>query len=365
MTFDSTDFGLDLSGMQQDLERVGRKPGEQLTQRSEKYLQLPKGEGSVTIRLLPGVKPNSKGLVVPYASTRLHYINGRGYHCLCEKHDGKWVNDGSCPICNVYNWLYKQVRGADNKDFADALVKKARDIKPIERHYYNCIVREEYDESGEKNTDVGPKIASFGKSQHSRILRAVLGDTKLKEKPIGNVFHPATGRDFKINKEIRKSDQGDFPNYDSSKFLDESVAGTDQQIKGWLENLYDLEAERANDLKSEADLKHQVDVFLGKAEDADTNFNQDDFEIPVDLAGMAPPKTTTSVSVPEQITAVTAPAPKPEPTVVAASSVTEEPPFDVNTLNIEVGESSGNGDVAMVEEDWVQDLEKVIKNVGD
>ena len=351
MTFNNKfDYSLDLDGMQQDLNRVDRKPGQ--TDRSDKYLQLPKGEGSVTVRILPAVKPNSQGLKVPYAATRLHYINSRSYHCFCELEEGKWRNKGECPVCNYYNFLYKEAREADSKELADALTSKARQLKPIERYYYNVIIRELIDDDGTKLSNVGPRIASFGKSQQARILRAFLGNLKMKEKPLGNVAHPFTGRDFKINKEIRKSEFGDFPNYDSSKFLDESVAGSEDEIDQWIGNLWDLEAERLDDIKSTGELEHQVNIFRGVEEDDSVTFDRSQYDVPTDIQtrnSSATVATSETSTVTEQPVAVTVP-------------VDEEPPFDTNPTSADV--SKEIGDVAMVEEDWVKDLKKVVEKAS-
>ena len=331
MTLDKFDFTFDTDVMKQDMNRVNKKPGQSQARRSEKYVVLPKKEGALTLRLLPADTPRGRSL--PYASTRLHYINGRSYHCLRELDSERWR--GNCPICNYYNFLYQKVKEAKTKDDADAIVAVAREIKPIERYYYNTIVREEFNEETKKTLlNVGPKIFSTGKSVHGRILRACLGNEKFKQKPLGNVMHPFTGRDFTIVKRISRGHDGaEYPNYDDSVFEDESALGSEEQVAEWLENMHDLEEERLSSLKTHDELQHQVGIFTGKEEDDNLGFDPSELELPTDLklSEVLQPKTQVHVDVP----------------------VENDVPF-----NIDLDDSPG------VEADWVKDLQKQI-NVDD
>jgi hypothetical protein len=274
MTFDQYDFNFDADAMKKDLERVDAKPGQ--AKRSNKYLRLPDGECALTIRILP----SKSGNVLPYASTRLHYINGRSFHCLRElESDGYWR--GNCPICTYYNALYRKADAAKTMEEAEEIKEVARNFKPIERHYYNVIVREYVDpETGETKKNVGPLVASFGKSLQAKILRAYVGDKKFKEPPLGNISHPLTGRDFKIIKELVKDGTRKYPRYDASRFEEESVLGDDAQIENWLGSLWDLEAERQDEMLGVEELQDQIDIIQGKKADPSVDFDVDEFSLP-------------------------------------------------------------------------------------
>lgn len=334
MTFNVNDFSFDVAELQNDLNRVDKLPGDSKKDFLSKFVQLPKAEGSITLRFLPPVQPDSRGVRRPYSSTRLHYINGRSYHCLCELENGKWKNRGECPICVHYNNLYREAENIKDEKEIEALRKLASSIKPIERYYYNCIVRKEIDpDTGEVKLNVGPKIYSAGKSVHARILRAYVGNVKLDEPPLGNISHPITGRDFKINKELRSSGGDNFPNYDSSKFLEESRLGTDAEIQKWLSTLHNLEDLRLKELKSVDELQRQIDIFRGIIED-DSGYQQTS----------AKPSTTTVVAM--------SGSNKEAPATKVASKPAkknEDLPFDIE-----------ESDKGLADDEWLKDFHKTI-----
>jgi hypothetical protein len=182
--------------------------------------------------------------------------------------NGKW--QGFCPICNYYRKLWQDSDKVSGDD-ADKLIAEARSIKPLERYYYNVIVRSQVNPStGEVEKDVGPKILSIGKQLHARIIRAILGDPVLDEPELGDVTHPESGRDFKIIKRIRKSGGDAFPNYDESKFMGVSPLGNDKQVANWLENLHDLQALRQ--LKTTEELLKELNIFRGLEKDPSVQF---------------------------------------------------------------------------------------------
>lgn len=278
MAFDSFNFDFNVDVMKKDLNRVDKQPGQSNSEYFEKYVIMPKSEGAITCRILPADTP--RGRIVPYASTRLHYHNKRSYHCLRELVDGKW--QGNCPLCNYYYALYDKAKAAKTNDEADAIKLMARDFKPIERYYYNVIVRRWiHPDTGEVKLNYGPLILSVGKSLHGKILRAFLGNEKFQEPPIGNIAHPLTGRDFKIIKQISRGDGGkEYPNYDASRFEPESVLGDEKEIQLWLSKLWDLEAERGDNVKSVDELQDVVDVIQGKKPDPSVGFDSNQYSLP-------------------------------------------------------------------------------------
>ena len=119
----------------------------------ENFVPMPEGEGSIILRLLP---PRGN-LKIPWVATRTHKMNGRNLHCPLVTVSGKW--QGNCPVCNWYRKLWKDSDNA-SEDEAKALQAEARSIKPIERYYYNAIIRTLTNKSGEVEHNVGPKIYS-------------------------------------------------------------------------------------------------------------------------------------------------------------------------------------------------------------
>lgn len=345
-SLDQFNFDFDTSVMQQDLSRVEQKPGQSLSNRADKYVIFPKGEGSVIVRILPPDTP--KGRTLPYASTRLHYMNGRSYHCLRELEEGYWRGD--CPACNYYNALYRKAEAAKTIDEADAIKTIARKFKPIERYYYNVIVRKWiHPETGETRNNVGPLILSVGKSLHGRILRAFLGNKKLDELPLGNIFHPTNGRDFKIIKELRRSEGREFPNYDQSRFEDESILGDNEQIEKWLFGMWDLEAERTDNLKTHEEVQDQIEYIQGKKTDPSIGFDVDKYDLPAEMTGREAVAASVETTIPTATAEVFEQSSKTQdesPAPVAADI-----PFDLNL--------DGAAGIDL-DADWVKDLQKEV-----
>jgi hypothetical protein len=229
--------------------------------------------GSVTLRILPPVKGGKL-----FQFTRLHLINERKYHCPKPLVNGKWDKATPCPICDYYNALWREIDKLEDKgdkERAEELKREARSIKPIERYYYNAIVRELRSEKGvEKN--VGPRILSVGKILHKMIVRAIVGDEN--EKALGDVTNVKTGFDFVIRKELRGTGKDAFPNYDRSSFARESSPlGTADEIAKWQANLHDLTKLRT--LKGFDELETQLAIHRGLIPDtAEQGWSIDSFD---------------------------------------------------------------------------------------
>jgi len=229
--------------------------------------------GSISIRILPPVKGGKL-----YQFTRLHIINERKYHCPKPLVNGKWDKNTPCPICEYYNALWREIDKAEDrgaKDEAEELKREARAIKPIERYYYNAVVRELRSEKGvEKN--VGPRILSIGKILHKMIIRAIVGDEN--EKALGDVTHPKNGYDFVIRKELRGTGRDAFPNYDRSSFSrDPSQLGSPEEVKKWVENLHELSKLRT--LKTAEELETQLAIHRGLIPDTvEAGWSLDQFD---------------------------------------------------------------------------------------
>lgn len=260
-------MAIDLNALRVEAQRLSQPGGNQ--NYLENFVPLPEGNGSVVLRLLP-TPGATYGF---YASTRTHKINGKNVHCPMteDPKTGRWV--GNCPICNWYKELYKKFDVADSPAEAEALQAQARSIKPNPRFYYNCIVRQLTEKDGTVKKNVGPKIFSAGIKLHSKILRAICGDPSKFEEPLGDVTDCNTGRDLAAIKTVEKSGSQSFPNWESSKFLAESVAGTQADWDQWMQNLHDLQSLRR--VPTQEDLAREVRVFRGLEQDPDTSFGGD------------------------------------------------------------------------------------------
>jgi len=269
---------LDLSEMQSEYERVTAEPGApQQGEYLKNFVRLPERDGYVHLRLLPRKKGGKF-----YCATRVHTLfnpttkQKKTFHCpktLVQTERGpKW--QGECIICKYYSDLWQSSLALNGKAQQDQQ-NAARAIKPVERYYYNVIVRSEKDENGEVKKNVGPKIYSCGKTVHAKIMRAIVGDESAGEPALGDVSHPMNGRDFRVVKKVVKGGGGsEYPNYDNSKFEDVSNAGSPTELANWIENLHDLQSLRL--IKSDEELKQALRVHLGMVKEGEAKV--DDLE---------------------------------------------------------------------------------------
>lgn len=306
--------GLDLNELKQEHRRVSEEPGNSSSSDYlEKFVRLPERDGYTLLRILPRRKGQQF-----YCITRVHTLNNprnnnkRTYHCprtLSKNANGKEQWQGDCIICKYYNDLWQKSDQMPSGKAQEDLRNQARAIKPVERYYYNVIVRSEKDKDGNQRKNVGPKIYSCGKTVHSKILRAILGDPEAGEKELGDVTHPKDGRDFRVVKKVVKGGGGaEYPNYDNSKFEDPSPAGSPDEIRNWIETMYDLQSLRV--LKTPEELKHALRVHLGMVKDEDEGGTDDLAEFR--NAGAAPAKSAPA-QAPEKIRENLVASTKPEP----------------------------------------------------
>jgi hypothetical protein len=321
-----SDYGLNVAELVNEGQRLASGDKNFL----DNFVRWPEGNGVLIVRFLPPAKKGTFGREKNpfYLTTRTHRLNGRSYHCPKE-FDGKFWKIGRCPICDYYNDLWQRSK-RKTPDEAAQMQSEARDIKPVERYYYNVLVRQQINASGEVEKNVGPKILSVGKTLHAYVIRAILGDETLQEAPLGDITHFATGRDFKIIKTMRQSDKVSFPNYSDSKFIDSSPLGDPQQIEQWLAGLHDLSALRK--LMPYEELHRQVRVHIGLDKDEDVGFDPNEFT-DEDQAVVAPVATVTKTN--------------PAPVTKAAKSVEAE--------EVVVG---GNSE-SLADDDFLSELQKI------
>lgn len=273
-----------MSDFIQDLVDESTRPGETGTKPQNDFLdhfvKLPDGAGAVIMRILApapaGTFGRDKNPLFQY--TRVHKVNGRNVHCLKElsrDSKGKLRFVGDCPICDYYSWLWQESEKKD-PDEAAKLQSQARLIKPIERYYYNVIVRKETDpKTGENRENVGPKILAVGKTLHSIIVDNIVGNAEKSIDKLGDVTHPKTGRDFKLIKQLKQSGKEVYPAYESSKFLEVSAVDPDL-YKVWVSNLHDLVALRV--VKDVPALKKELKIHLGLIPNEQTKFDPSEYQ---------------------------------------------------------------------------------------
>jgi hypothetical protein len=302
----------------------------------ENFVRMPDGKGSVVLRILPPAHDGMFGRDDNpfFQTTRIHKVNGKSLHDPREKVNGKWV--GENPIGDYLRWLWKESEQSspDERDRMQALY---RELKPIDRYYYNVIVRAETDENGNVKKDVGPKILSVGKTVHEAILRGILGDKEMNQPKLGDVTDFKTGRDFKLVKTIRKSGENTYPNYESSHFLDESPAGDPEQCKQWMENLHDLKSLRV--LKPAEELENELMVHLGLKQETSSSFD--------------PSKYQSKSSV------ASSPAPAPKVKQVVEDDGVEVASVAATVSKKAVKEESDDADDEVADKDFLEELRKL------
>ena len=269
-----SEFGsINLDDVVNEGERLDNAGGGSFLDQFVPMPQVKQGQvGSVVIRILPPAKGSRL-----YIPTRVHTLNGRKVHCPRPLVNGKWDRTTECCICDYYSALWRKadkLEDAGNKEEAEKLKNEARSIKPIERYYYNAMVRSlMVDGSEQKN--VGPRILSVGKILHKMIVRAMIGDET--EKGLGDITDVKAGYDFIIKKELRGTGDNAFPNYDQSKFAREpSVLGDPEQIAEWAANLHDLT--KLRNVKENEHLEKELAIHRGLLPDDAEGFNIDEFD---------------------------------------------------------------------------------------
>lgn len=204
------------------------------------YVKMPEKDGFINLRLLPKLK--GKDL---YCSTRIHYINGKSIHCMRMYSEGKWIVDpekGECPACKKYNALWQESKICPNQIDKTKIESRARSLKPVERYFWNVIIRSENNpKTGTIDKNVGPKILAIGKTVQTLILESIRGNELVGKQALGDVTDPYKGRDLRLVKKVVRGGNGEgYPNYDSSVFIDASPAGTTEEMKKWLQSIHDL-----------------------------------------------------------------------------------------------------------------------------
>jgi hypothetical protein len=328
-----SNFDFDMSALQEEFTRVtvDRKPGTNKKTGTflDQFVKMPKASGYVTLRLLPPLA----GFKLPYASCRVHNLasfeernekKANNLYCGRVLENKKWV--GNCFICEYYNQLYRLADAAKAKgdmDLSEQYVARAKAIKYQEKYYYNAIVLDSSPHTGQGPED-GPLIYSCGIQIHTRILEAVLGNKEMNKKSKGNIFHPISGRNLKVVKEMKPG--GQFPEYGGSEWEDPCPLSEDEnQIKAWLDNLNDVHALRK--VLTVEEMQRAIRVFEGREVDSRKTFDMSF----LDNTGEAHEETHAAPVVAQKPTATRVNTPvhqKPIPSPVVMEEVDEDPLVD-------------------------------------
>ncbi len=194
--------------------------------------------GKVVLRILPPAHGNSS----IFSSSRLHYIHQNGTPPVKCGKDVKGV--GSCPICDLHKSLWDKADKTTNSWAARDLQNNARLLKPAERYYYNCIVRE-------GDSTAQPKILAVGKQVHKKIIQSIVGGDE-QHPPLGDITHPTTGRDFVMMKSMVNTGYAQYPDY-KIQFLEPSPLGTKDEVLAIMAGTHDLSktTDRSNKTQEE------------------------------------------------------------------------------------------------------------------
>lgn len=280
------------------LNENSKNKGEGKTTSSDKYVQMPEGNGYLIVRILPPAPAGAFGRQKNnfYSAFKIHRLNDRSVYCL-KNHslkDNKAYWSGDCPICQYYSHLWRKSDEQNDNSKKEELQNKARELRPYERYYLNVIVRSNFNKDTqtiEKN--VGPKILSVGSKLFYKIIGDMVGDPSMEKKGLGNVTHPMTGRDLKIIKKITKFKAKDgrmveYGDFSESHFVDPSPLGNPDEVEKWIASLHDLVALRPNHTFEE--VKKKLKIYLGVIPDdsSDGGFDSSEYEASGGSASASP-----------------------------------------------------------------------------
>jgi hypothetical protein len=344
-------MALDMDELMGEASRLDQKPGEGSF--LDNFVKMPEGEGAIIMRILPPARadqfksPENPNPLKPklYSGTRIHKVNGKSLHCPRTLQGDRWMGD--CPICRWYSHLWGESdklekKGLKGSPEQKAVQKQARALKPMERYYYNVIERSRTNEATgkmEKVQNPKPKIYACGKQVHQLIVQSIVGNKNIDEPGLGDVTDLKTGRDFKLIKIVKVSEDGSYPDYPNSKFLDPSPLGTPEEVEEWLNSLHDLHALRK--VTPVEDLAKQLKIHNGVIPDdaASDGFNPAEFQ---KGATVEPARPAPQAAKPQ---AQAAPAAKAEAPKAEAPAKAEE--------------KGDDGDDSIVEADFMKELRDI------
>lgn len=188
--------------------------------RDDRFLVLPKEEGTTLVRILPDKDGGPENFMFTAHEHRVK-IPGKDYESRfgCIK---KTDPEANCPFCTLRGILFD----TNDKEYRALAIK----LYAKDTHFVNVL---------DRNTKT-VKVYSFGKTIADKINGTIDENIKDYAESGGefvDVLSPLTGQDFKI----MKTESTPYPKYDASMFRPKSEPlGTTKEIADYMSNLHDL-----------------------------------------------------------------------------------------------------------------------------
>jgi hypothetical protein len=230
-------------------------------------------DGDSIIRILPSWDPLFPNRF--YKKVGKHNIFGEKYFCP------KDTTEQPCPLCEQRYRLYKSAK------FRPEDATLAKELKSIQRFYWNVIVRGQ-EQKGVQKFECGSKLAD-------KIMNIILNELKR------DITDPEQGHDLVVNRRMN----GEYPDYTNSYIIIQpSPLGNPE----WLDHLHNFDKEFVP--KSYDELRDVLERSFGPTVAI----------APPSMVTMTPPISTVTGQPPIQ------PPPVQQPTVQPPVQPTVQPP---------------------------------------
>jgi len=163
----------------------------------------------------PAINPLEPGLFFQVAS--FHELDGEFLNCPNE------ILHRPCPFCEARMAIYRVAKlGGGRRELTDIEKAYAAKYNTRSNHIANVVVRHEEEK--------GVRPWRFGYKLKLKFIDWIKGQ-------FGDITNTATGHDIQIVRNVVRSGNNIFPNYDNSMpILAKSPLGTPEQVAHWWEN---------------------------------------------------------------------------------------------------------------------------------
>ncbi len=217
-------MSINLDKLREDYERLnGKNKGGGDGEGMGNWLKL--NEGTNIICFLPSNKPDTDPWYRETVYHRFTDTEGKLQTLQCRK-----VIKEACPVCDLYFGMWKEhdvacrANNWDKKKVRTPYSNLASKLKPSSRFFANVVERESGD----------VKIFSIPGKLMSKVIGDIIGD-------FGDIVDLKTGKDYKVVKDMVKSGDQVWPNYDKSSCRPkQEPAGSPGDIEKWMGSLHDL-----------------------------------------------------------------------------------------------------------------------------
>lgn len=219
-------MSINLDKLREDYERLnGKKTSGEGNLDMSAWLKL--NEGTNIIRFLPSNKPDTDPWYRETIYHRFSDSEGKLQTLQCRK-----VIKEACPMCDLYFGMWKEhdvackANNWDRKKIRTPYSQLASKLKPSSRFFANVVDRESKE----------VKIFSIPGKLMSKIIGDIIGD-------FGDITDLKNGNDYKVVKDMVKSGDQVWPNYDKSSCRPKKEpTGSAGDIEKWMGSLHDLNA---------------------------------------------------------------------------------------------------------------------------